>query len=197
MFKGVSVALCDPRLMREFTFLARLLGLDYSIPSFREGIQPTGNPILADEECIKAYNLKKASTLAVNKANLAKVLFDLLGGSTKVLLVGVDPGKKLAYVVLNREVVCSKGYVSTVGELLEIINSLVRKLHPRKVIIKVGEQGKDKAYELSKIISSDLYELHLVPEDKTNIKNLYLALENPQKFSRDFIAALNIALKMP
>ena len=194
--KELTVALCDPRLMREFMFLASLLNLDYSIPSFREGLHSINKLVLADEECIKAYGLKEGSALAVNEANLTRVLMGLLGVSTEVMLVGVDPGKKFAYVILSGGTVCSRGYVSNFEELLDIINSLAKKLYPKKVIIKVGEQGKDKAFELTKLINSDFYELYIVSENKTNTKNTYLVLgRDSPKFNKDFNAALNIALK--
>ena len=192
----LTIALCDPRLMREFMFLASLLNLDYSIPSFKGGLQSINKLVLADEECINAYGLKGGSALAVNEANLTRVLIGLLGVPTEVMLVGVDPGKKFAYVVLTGGTVCSRGYVSNFRELLDIINSLTKKLYPKKVIIKVGEQGKDKALELIKLINSDFYELYIVPENKTNTKNPYLVLgRDSLKFNKDFNAALNIALK--
>ncbi len=193
--RELIAALCDPRLMKEFKILASLLDLDFSIPSFKKGILPQGKLVVADDECIKSYGLAGYTTLTVNELNLAKVMLNLSGRPADILLVGVDPGKKLAYVVITGGVICSRGYASSFRELLKIIKSLAKKLKPEKVIIKVGERGKDKAVELSQLVNDGSYEFYVVGEDRTNTRNLYLMREASIKLDKDCNAALNIALR--
>ena len=192
--RELVVALCDPKLMEEFKALAKLLDLSYSVPRLKKSFSGR-KLIIADDECIKLYGLKGSNMLPVNESNLTQVMFNLSGRTADVLLVGVDPGRRFAYVIISGDVVYLKGYVANFSELLRTMESVVRKLKPRKVVIKVGERSRGKVLRMLSLSSNGPYELYVVSESKTNSRNLYLVSEQGARLSKDFIAALNIALR--
>ena len=188
------VALCNPKLMREFMSLANILGLNYSVPSPKESINSGNGLIIADDECIKSYGLSRLGVLIINESNISNVILGLGSKSTNTLIVGVDPGKRYAYVALSGGVICSKGYASGFKDVLKIAEGLLRKLRSERIIIKIGEQGREDALKLIRSFDHGAYELYLVSEDRTNCRNSFLKDESI-KLNKDFIAALNIALR--
>lgn len=132
-----------------------------------------------------------------DEISLYRTILNILDISkVKVLQVGIDTGRQLAYVVLCDNILLKANYAKNVRELATFIRILEEGLKPARVVIKVGgPSGLSELYSVLMKFIPSRYELYLVDERNSSSRpqvNLYGLRKG---FTRDIYAALNIALR--
>ncbi len=116
----------------------------------------------------------------------------------KVLQVGVDAGRRLAYVILSDNLLLKAGYIARLEDLIEIINRFRKFLTPAKVVVKLGSStGNDdnKLDTLMKGLVRSGFEV-IVADERNSSSRLWNPLSGYKtKFTTDMYAALNIVFR--
>lgn len=116
----------------------------------------------------------------------------------KVLQVGVDVGRRLAYAILCDNLLLKAGYVSRLRDLIEDLRRLKEILTPSETIVKIGSStaGSDQKvnYIMRELITSG-FEVIVINEDNSSSKVWNILNGYKTKFTTDMHAALNIAFR--
>ncbi len=197
----IAVAICDPRLMRSFCSIAERLKIAYSVPKVGAKVV-SADIVIIDEECLSMFSVDaKAAYLVSRVEDVVRVAYEVAGVRDEgVMLVGVDIGSQIAYVVIAGSTVVDKGKVKLPEELVLRIESIRRWLGGvRRIIVKVGipessthnEVFSNVAYALTRMG----YRVYAVDENGTSSKLLPVLKRIVGEGDADINAAVNIALR--
>lgn len=195
----LKVIVCDPRLMRRFRELASLFKIEYSVPKDPEGTVE-GGIVIADQECAELFKIRSDTIHLVTSNNLLDTILRLRGiNKVKVLIVGLDPGARLAFAIFADDVLIDTGHVTNYTNFIERLDSLVNELKPEKVIVKVGMPSTQEYYTWLSSLLIELidrtFDVYLVEETKTSYPPIREFPGINYTRSKDIDAAINIALR--
>jgi len=139
----------------------------------------TNDKLIVDEEgyaIISTYSegIKySCEILNISKSDIEKVIITLLGIVTeRIIMIGIDLGKRIAYAVIADHTVIDVGYKDNYKDLVNRINELKSKLKPKKVIVRIGMPlSKDLVNILSSLTEELLrlnYDVYVVSEVKSS-----------------------------
>lgn len=204
--KHVTVMVCDPKLMRKFVKIAKIVGLSYEVPTdLGIGFKHVSNLVIVDEECRTYLRLQKvleglkAEVFTVNEGNVASQVLKILGvDRVEVLTLGVDLGSRLAYAMFADDVLIDVGFAENPKELMSRLDEVISDLKPLKTVVKVGvteSRGLEFVNDLLKFISMKNLQVFLVDEANTSREATSYYIKAYDIRDKDLRAAINIALK--
>lgn len=203
MRNGRSVALFiyNPRVLKYVKDVLRDYDLRFYVP---RDISKVGDSdvLVVDSEGLRVLysivgnNLPNYFLVNSNDISIYRPILNAYGiKELKIIQVGIDVGKRLAYVILCDRVLLRAGYVRSLRELINFINLLNNYLKPSKVIIKVGGYVDEFEIHLLKNSLQRNYEVFLIDEQKSSTKTQLNLYGLKIRFTDDIYAALNIALR--
>ncbi|MEM0297076.1 MAG: hypothetical protein QXS42_02670 [Zestosphaera sp.] len=200
---SVAVFICDPRLMNTFRSLSDSIELNFTIPESPEDL-PKGEVLVVDDECLqlleRQHVLEGLKVMRVDEGNILSRVLELVGiRRVKALLVGVDLGTAVNYVILADNVLLEYGAVGSASDLMCSLLRVRDALRPEKVFIKVGVSpaGLHERFldELLGLVGGCDYVLTLVDEHRTNVECPVSYVGRKAFKGMDFKACINIALR--
>ncbi len=118
--------------------------------------------------------------------------------NVKVLQVGVDIGRRLAYVVLCDSLLLKAGYALSPKDLIEDLRRLREFLTPSETVVKVGSSivngGLKVNYLMRELLTSG-FEVMVIDENSSSSKMWNILSGYKTRFTTDIHAALNIAFR--
>lgn len=116
----------------------------------------------------------------------------------KVLQVGMDVGRRLAYVILCDNILLKAGYISRLKDLIETVEKFREILTPSRVVIKLGSSTGTNNQKIN-IFMRELilsgFEVVVADESNSSSKTWSRLNGYKTKFTTDIHAALNIAFR--
>jgi hypothetical protein len=184
----------NPRLQYKIITKLRERGIPYQVPLNTEYHCKSTELLITDEKG-KDQVIGGCDKVVINNAGedtYHRILLESLGKKLyKTIIVGIDPGKINAFVVLGDGQLIDKGKAS-VEELLSKM-AKVSKIPHEKMIIRVGlaRGNEEKALDLAYILSNNTDSIiELVEESRTSREKWFMVSKD-----RDINASYMIALK--
>lgn len=201
--RSVAVFICDPNIMMAFRSLGDSVGLNFTIPESLDSL-PEDGVLVVDDECLKLLvryrMLERVEVVKVSKNDVLRRVLGLVGvREVGALVVGVDLGTAINYVILADNVLLKYETVGNVSDLMRSLSEVEKALKPKRVFIKVGisPAGLHERFlnELLGLVGGSKYVLMLVDEHKTNVECPASYVGRKSFKETDFKACINIALR--
>lgn len=201
--RNIAVFICDPNTMRVFRSLSDSIELNFTIPESVEDLRE-GWVLVSDDECLellmKYRGLDGLEVVKVGRDDVLIKVLELVGvREVGALIVGVDLGTAINYVILADNFLLKHGTVGNVSELVRSLSEVREALKPKRVFVKVGispaRLHERFLNELLSLVSRDEYILVLVDEHKTNVECPASYVGRKSFKGTDFKACINIALR--
>jgi len=154
-------------------------GLD--ILRTRLGINPVNHYLIHDDASIYRFIVKVFGIKDV-----------------RVLQVGMDVGRRLAYVILCDNILLKAGYISRLKDLIETVEEFRKILTPSKVVIKLGSSAGTNNQKINMFVRELIlsgFEVVVADESNSSSKTWNKLDGYKIKFTTDIHAALNIAFR--
>ncbi len=197
----MALFIYNPRVLKYVKDVLRNYDLRFYVPRDVSKVKDS-DVLIVDSEGLRILhstvgnNLPRYFLVNGDDASIYRPILNAYGiKEVKVIQVGIDVGKRLAYVVLCDGVLLRAGYAGSLRELINSINLLNNYLRPSKVIIKIGGYVDELEIHLLKNHLQRNCEVFLIDEQKSSAKSQLNLCGLKIKFTDDIHAALNIALR--
>ncbi len=97
----------------------------------------------------------------------AKILNTLSNSSNNILLVGIDPGKRIGLSILYMHEEIASRVITSTDALIELLEMLIENIDADKTIVKIGSGNKKLALKIAYMLNRDSIEIELVDEHGT------------------------------
>lgn len=184
--------------------IIRQYDLELFTPDDLNTIKDYQDVLLVDEEGLEIlrnyYDVNPTNYYVVNdEASIYRFIIRVFGiKDVKVLQIGLDVGKRLAYAILCDNLLLKAGYVSRPKDLIEVLRKFRDYLMPEKVVVKLGSSSGISSQKLE-IFLRDLllsgFEVIVADESNSSFKTWNTLTGYRMKFTTDIHAALNIAFR--
>ncbi len=193
--KKLVIMLSDPRLFYRILCIFREKNIPYTIPKETLYICKTDEIAIVDEKS-KAHvtgECKKITITNIDEQTIHKImLYTEEKTAYKQLIIGIDPGKQYAYIVLGDGEIIEKGKTSK-NEITKIVRKTMSIPH-QTMRVKIGQTKSniEKAMELATELARNTKAvIELVDEARTSKGAPLISNEK----DTDIVAAHRIALK--
>ncbi len=196
--RRVQVFVLNPRLFRRVIDVLRNSGVSFEVPDSPESLRDI---VIVDKEFLRMFGSPKAeSVFVVEGAEDAEALIRrVLGIEKKSVLIGVDIGAKIAYVIIRGNVIVKYGKVSSVNEFRAAIAGAVagtgRTVCHARVGVPASPELREVAYEVSELLLELGCEVRLTEEFKSSSERPPPLVGAEKIKDSDIRAAINLALR--
>ncbi|MCS7107846.1 MAG: hypothetical protein RMH77_06665 [Sulfolobales archaeon] len=159
--------------------------------------------MLVDEEgleVLKSHNIYPNNYYLINDdASIYRFITKAFGiKEVKVLQVGLDVGRRLAYAILCDNLLLKAGYISRPKDLIETVVRFRDYLMPDKVVVKLGNSSGVLSQKLETLLKDLIlfgFEVVVADESNSSAKVWNTLMGYKTRFTTDIHAALNIAFR--
>jgi len=196
--RRVQVFVLNPRVFRRVIEVLRNSGISFEVPDSPEALRDV---VVVDKEFLQALGSPRAKeVIVVEDVEDAEALIRrVLGVEKKSTLIGVDVGARIAYAIIQGNVIVGYGKVMEINELQRAIeNALAGKervaCHAR-VGVPASPKLREIAYEVSEVLLRLGCEVRLTEEFRSSSERPppFIGVEKIK--DSDIRAAINLALR--
>lgn len=196
--KRVQVFVLNPRIFRRVIEVLRNSGVSFEVPDSPEALRDIA---VVDREFLQVFGAPKAKDVIVieNVEGVETLMRKVLGVEEKSALVGVDVGAKIAYVIIQGNVVVGYGKVVGVDEFRQAMEKALagtkKTMCHARVGIPASPELRKVAYEISEVLLRLGCEVRLTEEFMSSSEHPPPLIGAEKIKDSDIRAAINLALR--
>lgn len=195
----------NPRIFIEVISALRKYGVEFRVPDTLDDICFEDEILIVDGEGLSAVGglkqIKKVcrDVLEVREPHMVNTtVLDIIFRNSKIVSIGIDVGKRIAYAVLVGGKLITYGYVNSMNEINKVISIFGNSNSPRTILLGIGAEHAELILgELPIILANEkVTAAYIVEESNTNkaITSELIGI-NTKNLTRDFRAAISIAVR--
>jgi hypothetical protein len=194
----------EPKIFLEVISTLRKYGVKFRVPNDLNDVCFNGEVLIVDDEGLNlTRELKQVKEvcggiLKVREPReVGTTVMNAILGESNLISIGIDVGKRIAYAVLAGGKLVTYGYVDSVSDVNELLDSLGGS-SSRTVLLGIGAEHVEHVLEdLSTILSNEVVTAAYIVEEKNTNKAMTPELigADTENLTKDFRAAISIAMK--
>lgn len=196
--KRIQVFVLNPRVFRRVIEVLRNSGVSFEVPDSPEALRDIA---IVDKEFLQVFGEPRAENAIVveDAKDIENLIRKVLGVEGKSVLIGVDVGARIAYVIIRGNVIVGYGKVGKVSEFRQAIERALtgteRTACHARVGVPASPELREVAYEVSEVLLELGCEVRLTEEFRSSSERPPPLIGTEKVKDSDIRAAINLALR--